>query len=491
MISKIFKRYLIFCGIVVNLAFLYSVYSFSHTLISGQSVPGVFFKTASKLAGHSSTRSLADVLMKVGNTLDTPVYYWKPFDRKQWPSVGPDYANTPVTGTEPQKKVYVSDSKSLLKAIRYAKPGTTIVVADGEYEIQSKRFPTSNEVPSKYNPIVFKAEHPGKVKLLMTSLEGFYINRPYWTITGFKFIGQCSNQNSCEHALHVVGEAQHVQIVNNEFVDFNAAIKVNKNVGVYPDDGKVLYNYFYFTKPRDTRYSVTPINIDHANNWLVSHNIIRNFIKTGGNKISYGVFMKGGANNGVIENNLVVCNSTQHRYAGSSIGISAGGGGMEDRRDGVTYQTNQLIIRNNIVFHCSDVGIYLNAGKDTLINNNTLYNTTGIDVRFSDSSAMIFNNIFSGHLRIRDDAKVIAKSGNLIYPRGFFTNKEQLNSVFLSPETGNFSIVDDKLDLTKNALPYPMRPNDSVVDFCGDTVHSKEKFVGAFQNRAGCFYPSN
>ncbi|MCA2017995.1 right-handed parallel beta-helix repeat-containing protein [Vibrio tritonius] len=490
MLLKFFKRYFIFCGLVLNVGLLYSVYSFSHALFDGQTVPGVFFKVAGKLTAHTSTRSVGDVFMSIGNMLDTPVYYWKPFDRQQWPTVGPDYASPPSVGVEPKKSFYVVNSNELIDAVRFAKPGTTIVVADGDYVLQGKRFETSNDEPTKYNPIVLKAEHPGKVRLLMTSLEGFYISRPFWTLTGFKFIGQCSNHSFCEHAIHIVGEANNVQIVNNEFVDFNAAIKVNGNSGMYPDHGKVLYNHFYSTKPRETKYSVTPINIDHANSWLVSHNIIRDFIKNGGNKVSYGVFMKGGANNGIIEDNLVMCNTSQRHYAGSSIGISAGGGGMVNSRDGVTYQTNRLIIRNNIVFHCSDVGIYLNAGRDTLINNNTLYNTTGVDLRFAESSAMIVNNIFSGHLRVRDDAKIISQSGNRIYPRGFFTNKEALNNLFVSPETGNFTYVDQAIDLSKGATPYPLQDNEKVADFCGDDIAHKQKFVGAFQNSSGCFYPT-
>ncbi|WPC72906.1 right-handed parallel beta-helix repeat-containing protein [Vibrio porteresiae] len=490
MFWKLFKRYFLFCGLVFNVGLLYSVYSFSHALFDGQTVPGVFFKMAGKLTAHNSTRSVGDVLMSIGNALDTPVYYWQPYDRQQWPTVGPDYASPPSIGVEPRKSFYVVNTNELIDAIHYSKPGTTIVVADGDYTLQAKRFETSNDEPTKYNPIVLKAEHPGKARLLMTSLEGLYIARPFWTITGFQFVGQCPNQNSCEHAIHVVGGAHNVQIINNEFIDFNAAVKVNGNAGMYPDDGKVLYNNFHFTKPRETIYSVTPINIDHANNWVVSHNIIRDFVKSAGNKISYGVFMKGGSNNGIIENNLVLCNSTKQRYPGSTIGISAGGGGMEDRRGGVRYQTNKLIIRNNIVFHCSDVGIYLNGGRDTLINNNTVYNTNGIDVRFEESSAMIFNNIVSGHVRVRDDAKVIAQAGNKIYPRGFFTNKEELNSLFVSPETGNFTFADSKTDLSKGASPYPLQQNEKLADFCGDDIANKQQFIGAFQNSSGCFYPT-
>ncbi|MCE0493289.1 NosD domain-containing protein [Vibrio salinus] len=490
MIPVLIKKYLILTGIVFNLVLGYSVYSFGRILFEDQSLPTVLFHTANKFARHSVTKPVADVLNQAGKSLITPMYYWKPFDRSQWPTVGPDFKSPPVVVKSPSQQIYVSDSKQFMEALKKVEPGSTIVVADGEYILNSKRFPTSNKIPTKSLPVVVKAEHPGKASLLMNTLEGIFLNKPYWTITGFKFIGTCSNHNSCEHAVHIVGNAHDIEITNNDFVDFNAAIKVNKRAGAYPDRGKVEYNHFYYTKPRDTKFSVTPINIDHANDWLVSYNIIRDFIKIGGNKISYGAFMKGGANNGVFENNLVICNTSEKQYPGASVGLSIGGGGMPDRRGGVAYQANHTTIRNNIIFHCSDVGIYVNSGKNSVINNNTLYNTSGIDIRFPQSSALVVNNLFSGKLRSRDQGKIISNSGNIIFPRDFFTNKDALTDMFQSPETGNFSITDKSLDIKKNAVSYPVKNDEYLTDFCGKTITGKDKFIGAFINRHGCFNSS-
>jgi hypothetical protein len=50
----------------------------------------------------------------------------------------------------------------------------------------------------------------------------------------------------------------------------------------------------------------------------------------------------------------------------------------------------------------TDVGIYLNRSANTLIHNNLIYNTTGIDVRFPTSSATIYNNIIDGRIKDRD-----------------------------------------------------------------------------------------
>lgn len=487
--SKYFQRYLIACGIGMNLLLGCTAYYYSQSLFEFSSLPIALTSMASKLGQYSSLQSISHSLDEFANSLEEPDYYWKTFDPALWPTVGPAIQSIPLSATT--RKIYVENGEELTENLKNAKPGDTIIVADGEYHLKSKRFPVSSETASAEHPITLVAAHSGKAKLLMQSLEGLYLDRPYWTIAGFIFVGKCGNSSSCEHAIHVVGNAHHTTIEQNEFIDFNAAIKVNRYNQFFPDDGLVKSNHFHFTKPRNTTSPVTPINIDHANNWVVSHNIIRDFIKTGGNRISYGAFMKGGANNGVFENNLVICNSSSKPARGATVGLSVGGGGMKDRRDDVAYQANNTRIRNNIIFHCSDVGIYVNGGQNSLINNNTLYNTLGIDVRFPESSAVVVNNLFSGDLRERDKGKVLINFGNIIYSRGFIHNDDQLSAVFSSPGIGDFKITDRDLDIHNNALPYPLERSRNISDFCGSPIHVGDKFTGAFNNETGCFHTQN
>lgn len=489
--SKCLQRYLVVCGIGMNLALGYTAYYFSHYLFEFSSLPMAFTSIATKLGQYTPLQPISRSLDGLANALEEPDYYWKPFDPHQWPTVGPSANRSQQTSASIGRKVYVTNAPDLLSSLKNAIPGDTIVIADGEYQLKSKRFPVSSKTPSAEHPITLIAEHQGKAKLLMHSLEGIYLNQPYWSISGLVFVGQCSNSSSCEHAIHVVGKAQHTTITQNEFIDFNAAIKVNRYQQHFPDNGLVKSNHFHFTKPRNTTSPVTPINIDHASSWVISHNIIRDFIKTGGNRISYGAFMKGGASNGIFENNLVICNSSSTQVRSATVGLSIGGGGMKDRRDNVAYQADNTIIRNNIIFHCSDVGIYVNGGKNSLINNNTLYNTLGIDVRFPESSAIVINNLFSGDLRERDQGKVLANSGNIMYSRGFIHNDDQLAKVFASPDIGDFRITDQNLDIHSQAVPYPLEKSDNITDFCGSLIPKGEKFTGAFGNGKGCFNTKN
>jgi len=401
--------------------------------------------------------------------------------------VGPNFNVNSSKVTAPGNKIVVSTSKQLINALNQVKPGQTITLKNGQYLLKGKRFLTGERNASETLPITLMAENAGRVDLQLDSVEGLYINQPYWTISGLRFIGICKDDNKCEHAIHVVGKAKNLLISNNEFIDFNAAIKVNALHQNFPDNGIIKYNHFFSTKPRNTSRSVTPINIDHANNWTVSRNIIRDFIKTEGNKVSYGAFIKGGAVNGFFENNLIICNSSTKKYLGASVGLSVGGGGMTNRRNNAFYEANKIIIRNNIVLHCSDVGVYVNRGKDTIINNNILYNTNGIDIRFPESTATVVNNLFSGKLRPRDNGTIERNDGNLIFPRSFINNDEKLNNIFESPEIGNFKFIKDRLDINDDAVNYPSIDDNNHSDFCGHTIKKNTKYIGAFSDANGCF----
>ncbi len=479
------RYYLIFTGLLLNIAVVYEGYRFTTLIYQLGSLPNALNVIAYRVSDIPVLQRVGPSLSEMAESLDRSSYQWKPFQRDQWPMVGPNFSPQVGQGhSTKQSTSYVSSSKALIDALKQAQPGDTIVVADGEYDLKGKRFNTSSDVADQYSPIILKAENPGEVILNMSSVEGIFLHQPYWTITGFRF--KCAVSN-CDHAIHIVSNAQNTTISHNEFVDFNAALKINSSGGQYPDNGTISNNYFYFTHPVKTNLSVTPINIDQANQWVIRKNIIRDFIKTGGNKVSYGAFMKGGANNGIFENNLVVCNTSKTRYSGAQVGLSIGGGGMNDRRDNASYEAVNTIIRNNIISHCNDVGIYINKGENSLVNNNTIYNTSGIDIRFPESSAIIINNIFSGQLRERDQGQLLKSAGNLIYSKGFLHNDDLLNEVFLSPEIGNFTIKDSNLDIQKNAHAYPVQSNQSVTDFCGRVVTDEDSFTGAFRNKEGCF----
>src|SRR3546814_19628880 len=58
--------------------------------------------------------------------------------------------------------------------------------------------------------------------------------------------------------------------------------------------------------------------------------------------------------------------------------------------------------------HCSEAGIHLNKSADTLIHNNALIATQGIELLRASTDAMIVNNLLDGSIRAREGATYTA-----------------------------------------------------------------------------------
>src|SRR3546814_3225148 len=66
------------------------------------------------------------------------------------------------------------------------------------------------------------------------------------------------------------------------------------------------------------------------------------------------------------------------------------------------------IARSNVIMHCSEAGIHLNKSADTLIHNNALIATQGIELLRASTDAMIVNNLLDGSIRAREGATYTA-----------------------------------------------------------------------------------
>ncbi|KDM90742.1 chondroitinase-B domain-containing protein [Photobacterium galatheae] len=496
MLHRGLKTYFATIGIVTHLAVISGgLYLVRQWDTQGETLPAALRHSANELKQQlPELKPVHQAIAGVANSLSSPSYFWRKFDTRYWPTIGPDWRSEPAKPTAPLGTLWVSDAQGFRKALKQVLPGQEIVFKKGRYSLQGKRFDISQVTPSASRPITLRAEEPGHVVLAIDSLEGIVLNQPHWTISGLTFKGVCAEPSNCEHALHIVGNADHSLIENNTFIDFNAAIKVNRINQSFPDHGIIRRNHFYNTQPRNTSRPVTPINLDHGNAWVIDRNIIRDFIKTGGNQVSYGAFMKGGGKNGLIENNLVICNTSSRQYGGFQVGLSLGGGGMnqKNRREQSSSEGFHHTVRNNIVMHCNDVGLYINRTSDALVNNNIFYHTSGVDVRFPESSARLLNNIVGGQIRERDQGNAIA-SHNLLFTNNFLTEKQKLDDWFKSPAIGNFSPKNQvrQAELISQATIYPIAVHSvtqrTVTDFCGNTVNTQDSFAGAFKNSENCF----
>ena len=338
--------------------------------------------------------------------------------------------------------VGVANADELLQAVREAVPGDVITLAPGTYRI-TKRTISVGQGGSRQQPIKVRAEKLGSVLLELNTLEGFLINTPFWNFENLDIRGICPEDRDCEHAFHVVGDGRGFVLRNSRLHEFNAMIKANgipltDGRRLFPDGALIEGNSFFNSHIRNTATPVTLLDVVGADDWIVRENLIADFAKGGGDRISYAAFFKGNSSRGVFENNLVVC---EYAHAGGTrVGLSLGGGGtgleVSRGRDNAVEHTGG-IVRNNIVMHCPDVALYLNKAQDTQVWNNTFFNTQGADVRFPASSAVIKNNLLDGRVRERDGGKSVQEH-NLILKQALFA--EGLSDIFEHPRAGNFHL---------------------------------------------------
>lgn len=357
-----------------------------------------------------------------------------------------------LLGLSNAETVEVSSAEDLRSAIEGASAGDEIQILPGRYTFTSRVSASANGESA--SPIVVRATAPGQVVIEMDTVEGFHVTGSHWRFEDLWVDGVCSDDNTCEHAFHVVGQADGLQIRNTVMSNFNAQIKANGDGSDFPDDVLIEGCELYNDAPRQTGNPVTPVDVVGGSGWVVRANFIHDFAKAQGNQISYAAFLKGNGRDGRFENNLVVC---EDLHAGNvRLGLSFGGGGTSpdsvcEEQDCSTEHTGGVMV-NNIIAHCpADVGIYLNKSADTEILHNTVYDTLGVDVRFDVSDAWVDGNVVSGWIRTRDSA-VLTEGVNL-------SDYGNFSGTYSDPDNLDFSVV-DPTDILDAGSP------DVTVDFC-------------------------
>ena len=380
--------------------------------------------------------------------------------------------------------VPVTDAVELRAAIDAAAPGDVITLAPGDYEVTGNLL--CDTPGTETEPIVVRAESLGTARIRFDAVEGFHVTAPHWVFENLDVEGVCAVDDDCEHAFHVTGAADAVVIRGCRLHEFNAMIKGNGDtVGpggarVWPDDVVIEDNELFSSAPRQTANPVTPIDVVGGRRWVIRGNFIHDHAKGGGDGVSYAAFLKGNSKDGVIEQNLVVC---ELLHTGQTrLGLSFGGGGTgpdsicEDAT--CTPEHEGGIMRNNVVRSCpADVGIYLNEAADVRILHNTLLDTTGIDARFAATVAEVRGNLLStGAIRDRDGASS-TRADNV---EGF-----DAGAVFADPAAGDLALVDGTL-LVDLGTPDP----DVADDFCGNDRDDGAPDLGAYEyDGDGCDGP--
>jgi hypothetical protein len=372
----------------------------------------------------------------------------------------------------------VSSSTEAVEAIGHARPGDVISFMPGSYRFQ--RSIAARHAGTDQLRITVRAEHLGTVFLEFEMTEGFVVSAPYWTFENLNIRGVCRSHSDCEHAFHVVGKGSHFTARNNRIEDFNAHFKINGTGDGFPDHGLIEQNTLSNRSVRQTLNPVTLIDLVAASHWTIRGNLISDFSKGDSDKISYGVFAKGGGSNNLLEQNIVLCEHRLQGLHGQRVGMSLGGGGTgkpycRDRRC-ITEQDGS-VIRSNLIAFCSDDGIYINRAATSKVLHNTLIDTGGIVVRFAESTADVNGNLVDGAIRTRDGG-VVRDLDNLESGTArLYFGSHPVRDLYADSATLDFK--------WRSGPPRRAAQQSLQTDLCG-TPRPPRSAYGAFEDFAAC-----
>ena len=385
----------------------------------------------------------------------------------------------PLPAVAAMNPVVVASATETRRAIERAQAGDVITLEPGTYRFSGSSIFVTRPGTASAN-IVVRAIHPRTVFIEMENLEGFVIAAPFWRFENLTIRGVCADHSACEHAFHVVGRATNFVARNNTLVDFNAHIKVNGQDRHFPDDGWVEGNTMTNTAARQTDNPVTPFDLVAASRWTVRGNLISDFVKAKGDRISYGAFAKGGGTDNRFERNVVLCEYLLRDAPGWRVGLSLGGGGtggMFCRDSACAIEQQGSAIESNLIAFCSDDGIYVNRGASSRILNNTLIDTGGIAVRFIESAADVEGNLVDGAIRSRDGAALHAEDNLTTRVGALYFGYHPQRRLFRDALA---------LDLAWTASPPRRRPiTPGSPELCQGT-RPPEPVYGAFEDIGPC-----
>ena len=387
----------------------------------------------------------------------------------------PDNGPTHESGTV----VAVCSETEILSAIDNASPGDVITVCPGTFEF-NELIRVQNDGQESMR-IFLRADTLGSVTFNLLHIENFKISAKFWIFENLEIQGTCTSDNSCEHAFHIVGDADDVIFRNNEVVNFASHVKLNGEVVgndtalSFPDRTMFINNFWHNTRYMDNNAPHNILNLDGGQDHVVRGNIFADYNTPSSlPKSASAVYAKASTLRILVEQNLIVCEKV--RTDGETArGIQLGDGAPASICDGdidqdgegdciENGQTQEGIIRNNIAMNCNNggsaAGIIVDSDRESKIFHNTVINTDPREAAFygghEDHDTYWRYNILENGFNTNYADRALNESDN-IEP-----SPSERDSIFSSPDDGDLSL--DQGSVLIDQVPLD---DDVAYDFCG------------------------
>jgi hypothetical protein len=294
----------------------------------------------------------------------------------------------PLTGSV----VQVSTEAQLQAAISNLQPGTTILIANGIYNLSSTLY-----ISNVNNVTIRGASGCDNVVLIgrgMTNDDFGNVPHGIWSDSSNTVIAHLTIRDVYFHPIIFNPGAQQPRIYSVRLKNGGEQlIKGNPSSSTEGiNNGIVEYSIMEFdTTSRD--FYTNAVDVHTGSNWIIRDNLFRNIRAPEGQLAGPAVLMWNGSSNTIVERNLFL--NTQR-------GIALG---LEQR---TPNDHSGGIIRNNIFFRkpgeTGDTGIYVADSPNTKVLHNTVIlngtypfaieyrfpDTTGVEIRFNLTDAPIF-----------------------------------------------------------------------------------------------------
>lgn len=300
-----------------------------------------------------------------------------------------------------------SDAANLHGMVQGAAAGTTIVLADGTYVIQS-----TLQLAKAGLTLRGASDDPTKVVI-----DGNYkVNELVAISASDVTVAQLTLTRAVHHPIHAyppgVGtDVKNTRIYRTRITDSGQQfVKVNPN-GTQPgyiDDGRIECSEFVMTaagRPNVEKCCggcyTGGIDVHAGWKWVVRNNRFEGIYCDTGGLAEHAVHFWKGSRDTLVENNVII-----NCARGIGFGLSGGVGDRvypDNPNGGVKLAHYDGIIRNNVIFAdipYYDTGIELHIAKQPKVFHNTVISTSAatgffssIDYRFPETFAVIQNNL--------------------------------------------------------------------------------------------------
>ena len=349
----------------------------------------------------------------------------------------------PLTGTLLQ----VTTEAELQNAMKNLKPGTTILIANGRYNLSN-----TLHVNNVNNVTLRGASGCDDVVLMgrgMTNPNFGSVPHGIWSNSSDTVIAHLTIRDFYQHPIILNPGAQRPRVYSVRVMNGGQQlIKANPASSTAGVDNGIVENSVMEFETTSRDHYTNGVDVITGNGWIIRDNLFRNIRAPAGQLAGPAVLMWGGSRNTIVERNLFL--NTQR-------GIALG---LQPRK---ASDHSGGIVRNNIFFRkageTGDTGIYIADSPNTRVLHNTvLVNGTyphAIEYRFPQTSGV--------EIRFNlTDARIVSRDGATGIVANNATNAS--NSIFVDAANDDLHLGSTALAVIDQAAVHA----DVTDDFDGE-----------------------